>query len=166
MENIDLIKIRAIRHGTKSKKESIELLNSRAINAIKTIDGIYIHSNVASSKNSKTIGFYYQGRKKVRTLVDSPSTKVYKSKTKLQYKTLSKKFREESKGKEYPLKVRFTFIRDSLRKFDLINAAQVVQDMMVRYDWIEDDSSDYIIPVFNEHVFYSKEHQGIIIEVL
>lgn len=166
MEGIDLFEIRKIKHGTKAKKESLELLHSRAASAIKSIDGIYIHGNVPSSKNSKTIGYYYKSGKKIRTLVDSKTTKTYKNKTKYQYKKLSTKFKERTGQKKYPLKVRFTFIRDSLRSFDLINAAQVIQDLMVEHNWIEDDSSDYIIPVFNENVYYSKEHQGIIIEVL
>ena len=51
-------------------------------------------------------------------------------------------------GVEFPLHVLFTFIRDSKRKFDVINPCQTIQDLMVHSGWLEDDNSEIIIPYF------------------
>lgn len=47
-----------------------------------------------------------------------------------------------------PYKVGLFFVRDSKRKFDFINACQIVADMMVEEGWIEDDNADFFTPVF------------------
>ena len=57
------------------------------------------------------------------------------------------------------------FLRSSKRKFDYINPAQTVQDLMVKYDWIEDDNCDIIVPHFSGYRV-DKENPGVIIKVL
>ena len=59
-----------------------------------------------------------------------------------------------------PIKVHFTFIRGTRRRFDLINAAQIVQDLMVQYDWIADDNFTKLIPVFDPPE-YDKVKPGV-----
>ena len=73
--------------------------------------------------------------------------------------------KEMIKGKEKPYKVGFYFIRDSKRKFDYINAAQLPLDLMQDYDWIEDDDSSNIIPVFLGYEV-DKRNAGVRIEIL
>lgn len=51
-------------------------------------------------------------------------------------------------GKEKPYKIGMYFIRDSKRKSDAINLAQIICDLMVEYGWIDDDNMDEILPVF------------------
>ena len=68
-------------------------------------------------------------------------------------------------NKEMPYTVSFKFIRNSRRKFDYINPAQTVQDLMVKYDYIQDDNCDCIIPSFGRYE-YNKEGSGVIIKVL
>lgn len=51
-------------------------------------------------------------------------------------------------GKEHPYRVGVFFVRDSKRRFDYINIFQVVADLMVMNGLIEDDSADFLIPVF------------------
>jgi hypothetical protein len=51
--------------------------------------------------------------------------------------------------KEKPLEVHFKFIRGTARKFDYINIAQGLCDLMIKADWIEDDDAGNLIPVFD-----------------
>lgn len=162
--------IRALGSGTKARKESMSHLHKLAVDRVSASNGIFIRSNVSSSKNSKTMGFYYQGKgankKRIPTLVDSPATKKYRKETAADYRKYKDRFLQMADGKDFPLMVRMTLIRDSLRAFDLINAAQIVQDLMVEYGWIEDDNSEFLVPVFNPTVYYSKDMAGILIEVI
>ena len=75
------------------------------------------------------------------------------------------KFIKMIKGKDLPLNISFKFIRNSRRKFDYINPAQTVQDLMVKYDYIKDDNCTCIVPYFEQYE-YDKEKPGVIIKVL
>jgi hypothetical protein len=122
---------------------------------------IFIPGNVPSSKNSKQIV-----RSKGRTfLVSSKTTKRYTDNIGIIYKSERRNFLEMIKDKEPPYRVSFKFIRDSRRKFDYINAAQIVQDLMVQYEWIEDDNCEFLIPCF-EVYDYDKKNPGVFIQVL
>lgn len=162
--------IRELGSGTKARKESMSMLHKFAVDRVSASNGIFIRGNVASSKNSKTMGFYYEGKgankKRVPTLVDSPATKNYRKETAAEYRKYKDRFFQMTEGKEFPLMVRLTFIRDSLRAFDLINACQIFQDLIVEYGWIEDDNSEFLVPVFNPTVYYSKDMAGILIEII
>ena len=125
----------------------------------------FIPYNVASSKNSKQIIWNKQlGR---RMVVSSSTTQRYIKNTRWHYKRFGSEFREliEERSLEYPIRVSFTFIRDSKRQFDYINAAQVVQDLMVKNKWIPDDSMKYLIPVFEEYQI-NKDDPGVVIKLL
>ena len=74
-------------------------------------------------------------------------------------------FKELIKDKEAPYKISFKFIRGSRRKFDYVNPLQTVQDLMVKYDWLEDDNMTYLIPVLDDYE-YDKEKPGVYIKVL
>lgn len=168
--------IRELGSGTKARKEYMSMLHKFAVDRVSASNGIFIRGNVSSSKNSKTMGFYFKyevdkktGKKvkvKVPTLVDSPATKKYRKETAADYRKYKDRFLQMTEGKEFPLMVRVTFIRDSLRAFDLINAMQIVQDLMKDYGWIPDDNSEFLVPVFNPTVFYSKQMAGILIEII
>lgn len=116
----------------------------------------YIPYNTPSSKNSKQ----WTGR----VLIDSKTVKKYKENTEPYWLLQKKDFLQEVKGKIFPLRVHFRFVRGSRRKFDYINPTQTVQDLMVKYRWIPDDSMQYIIPVFDEYV-YEKNKGGVYIWV-
>ena len=66
---------------------------------------------------------------------------------------------------EYPVKISFKFIRKSKHKFDYINPAQTVQDLMVKNGWIEDDNAEFMIPVFEQYE-YDKEKPGVYITII
>lgn len=115
-----------------------------------------IGGNVPSSKNSKRI--VRHGSRML--VISSKQTMSYIKNTEMEWISKGKLFRSIVKDVGKPLKVSFEFIRDSRRKFDYINPAQTVQDLMVRYGWIDDDNCDEIVPIFKPYK-YSKEFPGV-----
>lgn len=115
---------------------------------------LYIPGNVPSSKNSKQWTGY--------ALIDSVTTRRYKREHVFEYTMMKKSFQKLFEGERKPLKVGLYFVRDSRRRFDYINVCQVIADLMVKYEWIEDDSAEYFIPIFlGYHV--DKKKAGVII---
>ena len=113
---------------------------------------IYIPGNVPSSKNSKQ----WTGR----MLISSKQVRNYISNTQDHWMLNKTTFLKMIEGKEKPYRIHFKFIRDSKRRFDYINPMQTVQDLMVKYQWIEDDSADHILPVI-EPYGYMKNDGGV-----
>lgn len=118
---------------------------------------VYIPFNTSSSKNSKQWTGKY--------LINGKATRDYISKSKNFYKSGRDKFLSITKDMEPPYHIAFHFVRNSKRKFDYINPAQTVQDLMVKNLWIEDDDIHNIVPYFNGYSV-SKEKAGVIIRVL
>ena len=129
-------------------------------------DNFFIPYNVPSSKNSRQIVWKDMGGGKRRPLIiDSKTTRNYKKNTKKIYQLLAKQFRSIVDSLPKPVTIEFTFIRGSKRKFDYINPAQTVQDIMVEHEWIEDDDCNNIIPAFQPYQ-YDKEQPGVIIKII
>ena len=118
---------------------------------------IFIGGNVPSSKNGK--------RWTGKMLIHSKTVMTYISATKADYLSNKEKFKAMLVGKEAPYKISFEFIRGSRHRFDYINPCQTVQDLMVKYGWIEDDNCEFIIPSFEPYT-YNKEEAGVVIRVL
>jgi hypothetical protein len=119
---------------------------------------IFIPGNVPSSKNSR--------------IYNSKTKRSFPSKTVQRYISMSKpfwvankdKFLDMSKYSQYPMQVHFLFVRGTKHRFDYINPAQTVQDLMVDYNWVPDDNADYIIPVFEPYQ-YDKTKPGVYIYI-
>ena len=118
---------------------------------------IFIAGNVPSSKNSKQ----WTGK----FLVMSKTCKRYIKASEEEYMIKRRKFLSLLQGKEKPYKIGFYFIRDSKRKFDYINAAQLPLDLMQKYEWLEDDDCNNVVPVFLGHEV-DKSRSGVLIKVL
>ena len=128
---------------------------------------IFIAGNTPSSKNSKriiTITNKKTGKKTTR-LINSEVTEKYIKSSKVDWLVNKNEFLKMLKGKEKPYRIELYFIRDSRRKFDYINAAQIIFDLMQHYGYIEDDDSQNIIPVFKGFEV-DKDRTGVKIEVL
>lgn len=117
----------------------------------------FIPGNVPSSKNSQT----WTGK----FLVKSKTCQKYEKETWTIWSQYAKEFRKAIKDEIKPLYVQFKFIRGTRHKFDYINAAQFVQDLMVKYDWIDDDNADELVPVFKEYI-YNKANPGVFIKLI
>lgn len=128
---------------------------------------IFISGNTPSSKNSKriiTITNKKTGKETTR-LINSEVTEKYIKNSKADWILNKRNFLKMLVGKEKPYRIELYFIRDSKRKFDYINAAQIIFDLMQHYGYIEDDDSTNIIPVFKGFEV-DKTRAGVKIEVL
>lgn len=123
---------------------------------------IFIAGNTPSSKNSKQFVTLKNGK---TLLINSKTVQKYLKESKTDWLINKNEFLKMLKGKEKPYKVELFFIRDSRRKFDYINAAQIVFDLMQHYGYIEDDDSQNIIPVFKGFEV-DKARAGVEINVL
>ena len=128
---------------------------------------IFIAGNTPSSKNSKriiTITNKKTGKKTTR-LINSEVTEKYIKSSKVDWLVNKNEFLKMIKDKEKPYKLELYFIRDSKRRFDYINAAQIIFDLMQEYGYIEDDDSTNVIPIFKGFEV-DKARTGVKIEVL
>ena len=128
---------------------------------------IFIKGNTPSSKNSKriiTITNKKTGKKTTR-LINSEVTENYIKNSKADWILNKNNFKKMIKDKEKPHKIELFFIRDSKRKFDYINAAQIIFDLMQEYGYIEDDDSTNVIPIFKGFEV-DKARAGVEIRVL
>ena len=123
---------------------------------------IFISGNTPSSKNSKQFVTLKNGKK---LLLNSKIVRKYIDKSEMDWRFNKTEFFKMLKGKNKPYKIELYFIRDSKRKFDYINAAQIVFDLMQHYDYIEDDDSTNVIPIFKGFEV-DKARAGVEIEVL
>jgi hypothetical protein len=123
-------------------------------------NGIFIPGNVPSSKNSKQ----WTGK----FLVWSKTAQQYVKDTAIYWKQYKLRFENEiliNYNNKFPIRVSFEYHRKSRHKFDYINPTQTLLDLMVKYNWIEDDNADVIIPVFKPYV-YNKENPGVYIKIM
>lgn len=114
----------------------------------------YIEGNVPSLKNGK--------RKTRFGLIPSKAVQKYNKLKAYQYETdeIKEYFKRELEGVEFPIKLHMYMIRDSKRRFDYINIAQLPLDLMVKNHLLPDDSAMYVIPVFDGY-HVDRQHAGI-----
>lgn len=158
----------------KREKAAKKALEDATVEMMELASGdcFYIPGNTASSKNSKEIGFYFQKNKvtgkndKVNILVDSKVTQRYRKETRGYWLQNKVPFLNQTRHLPIPLSIEFTFIRDSMRIFDFINACQVLADTMKDNGYFPDDDSIHFHPVFNPVVYYHTKLAGVIFKVI
>ena len=123
---------------------------------------IFISGNTPSSKNSKQFVTLKSGK---TLLINSKTVQKYIKESKADWLVNKNEFLKMLKSKEKPYKIELYFIRDSRRKFDYINAAQIIFDLMQEYGYIEDDDFTNVIPVFRGFEV-DKTKAGVEIRVL
>ena len=123
---------------------------------------IFINGNTPSSKNSKQFVTLKSGK---TLLINSKTVQKYIKESKTDWILNKRKFLKMLENKEKPYKIELYFVRDSRRRFDYINAAQIIFDLMQHYGYIEDDDSQNVIPIFKGFEV-DKARTGVEIEVL
>ena len=123
---------------------------------------IFIAGNTPSSKNSKQFVTLKSGK---TLLINSKTVQKYLKESKADWLVSENEFLKMLEGNEKPYKIELFFIRDSRRRFDYINAAQIVFDLMQHYGYIEDDDSTNVIPIFKGYKV-DKIGAGVKIDVL
>lgn len=123
---------------------------------------IFINGNTPSSKNSKQFVTLKSGK---TLLINSKTVQKYIKESKTDWILNKRKFLKMLENKEKPYKIELYFVRDSRRRFDYINAAQIIFDLMQEYGYIEDDDSTNVIPIFKGFEV-DKARTGVEIEVL
>jgi len=98
-------------------------------------------------------------------IISSDRHKKYVDQTAPFWKSMAPMFRNKAKNLPKPLRVSFEFTRGSRHKFDYTNALDTIQDLMVKYGWIDDDNADELIPVIVPYN-YNKEEPGVTITIL
>lgn len=122
---------------------------------------IFIPGNVPSLKNGKNPVTVKRGGKEFTTLVYSDSVKKYlrnlgikkySSKGVEGYKKYPNLFAASvgtffSGIERFPIVAGFHFVRDSSRRWDFLNAVQIITDLLVAHGHLPDDDVDHLIPV-------------------
>lgn len=123
---------------------------------------IFIPGNVPSSKNSRI----WTGRRSIK----SKLCQTYITNHAWLFAINKPKFISMLDGKTRPYLVGFHLVRDSNRRFDFCNVIQILQDMMVKYEWIIDDNCSIMFPVplsINDVLFsINKDNPGVFISVI
>lgn len=112
------------------------------------------NSKVATSKGvfpSKTVRKYLQNLGVKKYSCSKGTFENYKTRPNLFEKAIEPmkdKFHErEVIDNSSPHEIGLFFIRDSKRKFDFINAAQIICDLLTAHGVINDDNMDELIPM-------------------
>ena len=123
---------------------------------------------LATYKNLTSSGkWFYNGQRVIPFITDSNLVKVYKVETALVYRKYVRNFKEIIKDKKLPVYVEFLFFREFDKRWDFNNLTQIVQDMMVKHNWICDDDVYNILPMPAKPAFVvDKKIQGVLITVL
>lgn len=117
-------------------------------------NSIFISGHVPSKKNGK---FAINGR-----VIMNKSVSQYIKATEWHYKTNRQKFLELINNKTKHILLCMYFIRKDNRRFDYVNISQIVLDLLVKYNWIDDDNANTVIPVFLGHTV-CKGSEGVFI---
>ena len=124
---------------------------------------VFIHLNTPSSKNSKIMVFKGEDEKPV--LLNSKNVTKYIKESKLDWLEQKVPFKYLSKGLSLPIVIGVHFVRKSKHRYDWINMVQIVQDLMVKYGWVEDDDVEHLIPVpfkmKGSYSTYNKARPGV-----
>lgn len=134
---------------------------------------IFIPGNIPSLKNSKrwippkklNNGKMSKGR-----LIMSKTVEKYLKTYEMLWPMHKTQFLNEIKNLSPPYHIGFHFIRDTRRRYDWINACQIVQDLMVKYNWITDDNIDYLFPhpfeIDGQFSSHNPKNPGVYVKII
>jgi hypothetical protein len=118
---------------------------------------IFIPGNVPSSKNGKQ----WTGK----LLIWSKAAREYRKATEWEFVQKRVAFKKLLAGQKPPYSIAFQFVRGTKHKFDYTGPLETIQDLMVKYRWLEDDNADILLPMLRSYS-YDKEKPGVWIDVI
>lgn len=162
----------------KITKDLVNTQNISSENGGQNTSMVFIQGNIPSSKNSKVAtsrGVFHS--KTVAKFLREMGIQHYSVSKKevAYYKTKPclfpvKELKELFKNVEYPCEVGLHFVRQTKSRFDLINIAQIVMDLMVAFKIIEDDDTSHVLPrnvwINGQSSSVSKTNPGVFILIL
>jgi hypothetical protein len=123
---------------------------------------IYIPGHVPSFKNSKI-------KTKLGKIIPSKSWSTYQKNSKGYYLQNAIKFRNLVKNLDKPYKIGFFFIRKTNHIFDFHNICAGPLDLMVLYNYLQDDNITEILPyplkIKDKYYFKDATNPGMYIVV-
>ncbi|NBO98830.1 MAG: hypothetical protein EBU90_01710 [Proteobacteria bacterium] len=134
------------------------LLSNEVKDGTKSPVFFIFHGNIPSLKNTKGISI----RKGRAFMHSSDRVSEWESKNETSFSVFRNKFLKTIETLDRPYNLHLYFIRDQNRKFDYHNACHLILDLLTKYNWIEDDNSSIIVPVFEGH-HVSKNQASVII---
>ena len=139
---------------------------------------VFVKGNIPSSKNSKvaTSKGVFHSKTVAKWLREQGIQHYSVSKKEVTlYKTRPcvfpvKELKELFKDVEYPCEVGLHFVRQTKSRFDLINIAQIIMDLMVAFGIIEDDDISHVVPrnvwINGQPSSVNKTNPGVFILIL
>lgn len=126
--------------------------------------GIYIPGEVYSSKNSKIATTVKSTGRAV--ILNSKAAQLYEKLD--HYQLAREQFHALIRDLSPPYLIKFKFFRGTRGKFDFHNMVQIVCDMMVTWDWVEDDNSDVMLTIPDIKCPWEKrkENPGVLISII
>lgn len=123
---------------------------------------IFIPGNVPSSKNSRM-------KTKSGAIIKNPRCFLYEKGVKKILIDNRDLFKDSIRDKNKPIFIGLHFIRNSRRRADFHNLVQLIADLLVKYNWIEDDNMNevFFIPFRIDGKWHSinVKEGGVIIHV-
>lgn len=100
-------------------------------------------------------------KKNSQQIITNPRTHrpmVIQSKNYLAFEKSCKEQLKNYKLKiDYPVNLKCTFYVDTRHKRDLVNLLNAIQDILVKYEVIEDDNYNIVVGVDGSRIIYSKD---------
>ena len=139
---------------------------------------VFVKGNIPSSKNSKvaTSKGVFHSKTVTKWLREQGIQHYSVSKKEVAlYKTRPcvfpvKELKELFKDVEYPCEVGLHFVRQTKSRFDLINIAQIIMDLMVAFGIIDDDDTSHVVPrnvwINGQPSSVNKTNPGVFILIL
>ena len=108
-------------------------------------------------------------KKNSQQIIVNPRTHrpmVIQSKNYLAFEKQCKEYLKDYKLKiDYPINLKCTFYVPDRRKRDIVNLLNAIQDILTKYEVIEDDNYNIIASIDGTSIIYEKGREETIIEI-
>lgn len=131
---------------------------------VKPVTEWFIPYQVPSKKNSRQ-NFVTKSGKQIS--IPSKRHKDYITATKKYWQVFGVEFNQTMRrlNLTWPVDIEMTFIRSTRQRFDYCNVSQTIEDLMVDFGWIPDDSANFMKPIFANYKI-DKNNPGVTVRLI